>query len=43
MPQLKFAPDMCIFLLARFFMTPEALACFSDSEYLYHILFMCLI
>ena len=26
MPQLKFAPDMCIFLLASFFMTPEVLA-----------------
>ena len=39
MPQLKFAPEMRIFLLASFFMTPEVLACFSDSEYLYHILF----
>ena len=43
MPQLKFAPDMCIFLLASFFMTPEVLACFSDSECFYHFLFMCLI
>ena len=42
MPQLKFAPDMCIFLLASFFMTPEVLACFSDSECFYHFLFMCL-
>ena len=43
MPQLKFAPDMCIFLLASFFMTQEVLACFSDSECFYHFLFMCLI
>ena len=43
MPQLKFAPDMCIFLLASFFMTPEVLACFSESECFYHFLFMCLI
>ena len=43
MPQLKFAPDMCIFLLASFLMTPEVLACFSDSECLYHFLSMCLI
>ena len=42
MPQLKFAPDMCIFMLASFFMTQEVLACFSDSEYFYHFLFMCL-
>ena len=43
MPQLKFAPDMCIFLLASFFMTPKVLACFSESECFYHFLFMCLI
>ena len=43
MPQLKFAPDMCIFLLASFFMTQEVLACFSDSECFYYFLFMCLI
>ena len=43
MPQLRFAPDMCIFLLASFFMTMEVLACFSDSECFYHFLFMCLI
>ena len=43
MPQLKFAHDMSIFLLASFFMTPEVLACFSDSECFYHSLFMCLL
>ena len=35
MPQLKLAHDMCIFLLASFFMTLEVLACFSDSECFY--------
>ena len=43
MPQLKFAPDMCIFLLASFFMTLEVLACFSDIEHFYHFLFISLI
>ena len=33
---------MCIFLVASFFMTPEVLACFSQSECFSHFLFMCI-
>ena len=40
MPQLRFAPDMCIFLLASFFMTLEVLACFSDSEFPFYVFYL---